>query len=133
VPDKVILSFLRHYSARREGAMEDPAALRHELTRLLDTARPAADRKREAALAALAFAIFLGWQAPGLKASSAQQAELKEMVQQVVAAEKDRGASYPAVWSSVKKPLDLRRYNDMTWLDYRAARAMLQKRLGRES
>ncbi len=57
----------------------------------------------------------------------AEQADLKKLVHEVVA--HNAGATTDAVWNAVKKPLHIRRYQDMDQWQYWRSKSMLQKQL----
>ncbi|MBI1215889.1 MAG: hypothetical protein GC185_08735 [Alphaproteobacteria bacterium] len=136
VTDELMLSFLRHYSGRREVDMEDPTSVRMELKSVLDAASSAARPSRALHIMAVTLGLCLlltlsgaGWALAHAKITPAQQAQLKELVAKVAEHEKAKGTSTAAVWAQVKHPLHLRRYQDMSWWDYRGVKKDLQARL----
>jgi hypothetical protein len=136
VTDETMLSFLRHYSGKRELDMEDPTSVRMTLKTVLDASLVAAEKSRLGRRIAIAvFAVALavlgggGWVATHARMTAAQQTHLKTLVAQVAAHEKSVGATTAAVWSGVKKPLHVRRYQDISWWGYYRAALRLEERL----
>ncbi|MDD9900625.1 MAG: hypothetical protein OXT65_06565 [Alphaproteobacteria bacterium] len=128
--DELILSFLRHYSGRRVSDMDNPTTVRLEIKSILDQSDAIAPwRKTRKWMVAGAMVVFLllsmsGWMVRPM--THAEQEELKGLVRQVV----DRSHVAPVtVWAEVKRPLNVHRYQDMTWLQYRKSRAFLKERL----
>ncbi len=141
-PDQLMLSFLRHYSGRFEIDMEDPTSVRMEIKALLDKSSfapvavpaPAASFGRHALMAAgvgvvLTILAFFFWALAHKKITTAQQAELKGLVVQIV--KLNPALSHSAIWSKIKAPLDVRSYEDISYWDYREARQIVEKELSR--
>lgn len=129
--DQLMLSFLRHYSGHREVDIDDMASVKMEIKALLDQSVPASPptaRRVSVAFAVglvLALALAGGWQASQRKITQEQQAELRGIVDDIVAAQE--GVTHAAVWTRVKKPLAVDRYQDISWWDFDESREMLMK------
>lgn len=133
VTDALMLSFLRHYSGKQALDMEDPACVRQEIKAVLDKSSekpPVVLPRWSYAFAALAAVmIVVGWGGTHRKITRAEQAELKSLVHEVDAL--DPTMTSAAIWNSVKAPLQVRRYEDMTWWDYWQSRRALEDRRDR--
>ena len=132
VTDQLMLSFLRHYSGRSVVDLEDPTSVRMEIKAVLDKSRErqSGGGKRLAvqmSVFVIALSGLYGWNFTHQKISRAQQAELKSLVRQID--KLDPQMTSAAIWNTVKAPLQIRRYEDMTWWDYRQGREMLVERL----
>lgn len=130
VNDALILSFLRHYSGKKEIDLEDPASVRMELKSVLDQAAPAAraapSRWRAfAAGAGIALALLAAWALSTATITRGQQAELKSLVGEISAS---AGVPPAALWAEIKRPLGVSRYEDILWIHYPRARAVLEKK-----
>lgn len=147
--DQLILSFLRHFSGFGEVDLDDAGAVRREIGRLLKTALPRpgtrglAEKDSVGNVGIYVSALILGglmiaWGAVGYAAGQpvtlAEVTELRLLVARVVDVEKAHGmttVSHQKVWSELKKPLAVSRYQDMSRADYRASRRLLETRLER--
>ena len=131
VTDELMLSFLRHYSGKQVLDMEDPASVRQEIKAVLDKSseRPPVvlPRRGYAAAALLLIILSSGWGVMHRKITRDEQAELKTLVHELDAL--DPTMTSAAIWHSVKDPLQIRRYEDMTWWDYWRSRGALQQKL----
>lgn len=134
VTDQLMLSFLRHYSGQREIDMEDPTSVRMEIKAILDrtTARPS--YFHPIAFAAVVGAIvtmlsFFLWDMSQLTVTPRQQEALRAKVERI--ASRDPGVSRAAVWSRIKKPLSISRYENISYWDYDDAEKMLDDWLAR--
>ena len=134
VTDQLMLSFLRHYSNQNEVDMEDPTSVRMEIKTVLDKSQMQVPAGYSYRRTAAIFAIFVltltglyGWDMAHRKITREQQAELKSLVHQIEVL--DPQVSTAAVWNSVKAPLQVKSYQEMTWWDYRQGREMLEERL----
>lgn len=125
VTDTLMLSFLRHYSGKTAVDMEDPSSVRLEIKAVLDTAHPAVpDRRRWlAALLLLGALAAAGFAATQRQITREEQAELKALVRVADAADPEKTSA--AIWREIKAPAGVRRYEDLTWWDYRRARKIL--------
>lgn len=132
VTDELMLSFLRHYSGRGTVDMEDPASVRLEIKAVLDRAeerKPLWLKEGWAVASVLTALLLLGWGFMHQKISREQQAELKALVHTVDVLDTEKTSA--AIWKTVKAPMKVRRYEDMTWWDYRRSRALLEENLKR--
>lgn len=135
VTDQLMLSFLRHYSKHTRLDMEDPTSVRLEIKSTLDRSVPRTSRQARAiaSLAAFLIAAFLFASAWGLlhkRITRNEEEALRNLVN--VVAMTERGATRASIWADIKEPLRARRYQDMTWWQYRRAAAMLQNRIDKE-
>jgi hypothetical protein len=134
VTDELMLSFLRHYSSHNAVDMEDPASVRMEIKAMLDKSQeqgPAGQERRRLATMAAAFTLLLsvlyGWDFIHRPMTRDQQEELKALVHRIDNLEPDKTSA--AIWKTVKAPLQVKRYQDMTWWEYRQSRKILEKQL----
>ena len=135
VTDQLMLSFLRHYSNQNEVDMEDPASVRLEIKAVLDKSHEQVPlvqgRKRMIAAFVIAMIVMAAslsaWNFTHTKITKQQQAELKALVHQIEVL--DPQLTTAAVWNSVKAPLQVKSYQEMTWWDYRRGRKMLEERI----
>ena len=133
VSDQLMLSFLRHYSGLGEVDLEDPQSVRLELKTVLDKSiyiDPISDlkfrQKMPVLLMMCTMLLSVGivvWMLLQKPITFAQQNELRATVARI-ADEKD--ISHAAVWSLVKKPLGVTRYQDINWYQYGRAQRLLQ-------
>jgi hypothetical protein len=130
VTDRLLLSFLRHYSGRKEIDIEDPASVRREIKALLDQSRPRslAIAAWERAVAGAALCVILAlssagaWHYAHKKITPAQQAELRMLVDDNAA----RGSlTHPRDRSEIKAPLEVKSYRDISWWDYAESKERL--------
>jgi hypothetical protein len=134
VSDQLMLSFLRHYSGHGAVDMEDPTSMRMEIKAALDKSRERAsflDGAGRGAAVLAAFGVLLaglyGWELTHRPITRGEQAELKALVRQIGELAADRTTA--AIWKTVKEPLQVKSYQEMTWWDYRRSRAMLAEEL----
>lgn len=128
VTDELMMSFLRHYSGKGAVDMEDPTSVRMEIKAVLDKSVARAPHRYGRWIAGgVICAAIVAWGVTHRPITREQQAELKELVHQVDVLDEQKTSA--AIWNSVKNPLGVRRYDDMTWLDYHRSRAVLEKRL----
>jgi hypothetical protein len=128
--DQLLLSFLRHYSGQGAMDIEDPSAVRMEIGNLLGQSSFADNPSSRLPLYALSvtaavMAVMIVSHIAGWTITPAQQNELKVMVERVSLAERRPAA---AVWTEIKKPLGVRRYQDISYWDYRKVRARVADR-----
>lgn len=133
VTDRLLLSFLRHYSGRREIDTDDPVCVREEIKSLLDQSRPdggiapSAWRKTTAGFLLgifIAASSTLAWHYAHKKITQEQQAELKALVDDIALR---NAATHASVWTRVKAPLGVRSYRDISWWDYDESREKVQR------
>lgn len=132
VTDQLMMSFLRHYSNGNALDMEDPTSVRMEIKSVLDQSRvrdtaPFVRKGMAVAAVIVLLAGMYGWTVTQRPITRAEQADLKKLVHEVVA--HNAGATTDAVWNAVKKPLHIRRYQDMDQWQYWRSKSMLQKQL----
>ena len=126
--DAVMLSFLRHYSGKNDINLDDPGSLRHEMKTILDRGLTE-DKKRpySAILLALCF-LFLLYSSllpvMSKKITDAQASILKQQVDHI-AETSSLNLSHAAIWAQVKKELNVRRYEDISYWDYDQAQDVL--------
>lgn len=135
VTDDLILSFLRHYSGRKEIDIEDPTSVRMEIKSLLDRSKPAPGLSVKslvsqfilptAAGLCLGSAAFLAWAFVQRPITPEQQMALKEKVAEIAAL--DQRLTPNAVWAEVKKPLDVTSYHEISWWHYDDAQEKLDQ------
>lgn len=130
VTDQLMLSFLRHYSGQREIDMEDPASVRLEIKAILDRAvtRPPFIPPAVTALLLgmiLSIAAFYSWDLSQMTVTPAQQQGLRERVEKIAAA--DGTLTHGAIWAQVKRPLNINRYDEMSYWDYSSAEKRLDE------
>lgn len=123
VSDELLLSFLHHYSGRKEVDMEDPTSVRMEIKSLLDRTAPLEQNipRRRPFLSTLIALLMTGlslsvWQLSQKTITPVQQAALKGKVVQISVL--DKNIKPATVWASIKKPLQARRYQDISWWRY---------------
>jgi len=133
--DDLILSFLRHYSSGRVIDIEDPTSVRLEIKAALDSSVPylPPDRHTRAGvflLGCCVAAVLAGlWHFAQRPITRVQQETLKTLVYEVARLE---GSASPArIWKDVKAPLNVTRYQDITWWGYHRAMARLTERAER--
>lgn len=122
--DELMMSFLRHYAGSKVIDMDNPAEIRQEIQSVLDQAsfrREDRGMSYQVLLALSSILIFVavcfaGYQVINLPMTTAQQDMLKAKVQQVTASRPGMAAS--TVWARVKKPLNIKSYQDMTFWQY---------------
>ena len=140
--DRLILSFLRHYSGFRDVDMEDISMVSQEIQATLDEARPAlpffanprwamSASFFSALLVVILAAFLLFFRAPSAVVpvgtiSRVQQAQLKKMVDGIAVTHPH--ISRAAIWESVKKPLGIRSYADIPVSRFKEAERILEKR-----
>lgn len=130
VTDQLMLSFLRHYSGWREIDLEDPSSVRMEIKTLLDKSAPKPAQPLNVLIAVTAAVVmtvlcFCGWEMSRMKLSPAQQADLKLRIERIV--RQNKGVTHAEVWSGIKKPMAVRRYQDISYWDYNKIVGMLEK------
>lgn len=130
VTDQLMLSFLRHYSGWREIDMEDLSSVRMEIKTLLDKSAPKGMQPLNMLFAVTAAVVmtiicFCGWEMSRLKLTAEQQSSLKMRIRKIVS--QNPGITHAAVWARIKKPIDVRRYQDISYWDYNKIIEMLDK------
>ena len=120
VTDQLLLSFLRHYAGWKEIDIEDPASVRQEIKILLDKSKPREVPRHMLSLTAgmvLMALVFCGWNLSQRKITLTQQEDLKKRVELVVAAKPQ--LTRARIWAEIKKPLEIRSYQQMSYWDYK--------------
>ena len=133
VTDELMMSFLRHYSGKRDIDMEDPLSVRAEIKTLLDEAMPVVQIKNsQRFIDALCLCIVAGvlifsvFHVSTWRITPQQQLQLKQAVDQVVH-EGRGGGTHAAVWAKVKAPLGVRSYQEISYWDFNDVRAELSR------
>ena len=130
VNDMLILSFLRHYSGRREIDMDDAGAVKNEIKSLLDSAAPRSEVRTiwPMFFAALGFLVALlvsGYHLSQKKITDQQARMLKEKVAEVVKQNPDLSAA--SIWARVKKDMDVKKYEDISYWRYKSAEENIER------
>lgn len=140
--DAIIFNFLNRVAGQPAVDPDNIGDVENELRRLIAQAQKDAEkppmRFYTGALAAIVLLLsVLTWQSlfhePRISTplTYAQQEELKSLVDEVVRLERKingRNISHGAVWAEVKKPLSVRRYEDIPQSEFSARRAFLMAR-----
>lgn len=122
VSDTLILSFLDRFAGKGAVDMEDPGSVRAEIQSLIDMAKPLSATTVPASMAVvLAGGILslvvllglLGWRIYTLPMTAQQQSDLRLAVEQAAIRRGDKNTA--AIWAAVKKPLGVRKYEDITY------------------
>lgn len=125
--DQLMMSFLNHYIGDAEVDMEDPVSVRMEIKSLLDKSVsgqsftpqgnnwPLVIMAAVGMIAVVVITGLIGWQVINLPLSDMQQNNLKGRVEMVAG---QTGSKTAAIWTRIKKPLDVRRYQDITYWQY---------------
>lgn len=133
VTDELMMSFLRHYSGKRDVDMEDPMSVRAEIKDLLDETTPVIQNNNWqrivngislciiAAVVVVSIVHVSTW-----RITPQQQSQLKSAVDQVVH-EGRGGGTHAAVWAKVKAPLGVRSYQEISYWDFNDVRAELSR------
>ncbi len=133
VSDKLILSFLHHYSGMGAVDLEDPQAVRMELKAVLDrsaAAPPSAQTSRARlliaactgmlAMASILVVLYLSQQTISLQ----QQQQLRAAV---AARAQTQGVAPATIWADVKRDLQVTRYQDIRRWDFDRALAQVRR------
>lgn len=133
VSDKLILSFLHHYSGMGVVDLEDPQAVRMELKAVLDRSSPhyapaPASRLRlllAAGTGMLAMASVLVVFYLSQQTLTAQE---QHVLRATVAQQADaRGVTPVTIWAEIKRDLDVPRYQEIRRWDFSRAMAVAKK------
>ncbi len=130
VSDKLILSFLHHYSGMGAVDLEDPQAVRMELKAVLDRSAPVMPAARASRLRLLV-AVATGMLAMAsvlvvfyLSQQTLTQQEQQQLREAVAMRAEAKGVAPATIWADVKRDAGVTRYQDIRRWDF--ARAMAQ-------